>query len=220
MSGQSRDPLNRFFNEVTARSGLFGIPQQRMSEKEALLCLGVIVETGKKKMCEIIGISWEKLAADIKVFFLVVSEETLFNDPTFAFSLRLAFCNTAGAALEVKEDANEAFGNRIAEVFPDHLCVPIYKYAFAAILKDLKAGKGIVPPEEEIAKHFEERRKAAKPFMTDARPSMQPNRHTGTNTWMEPCPDCGLEKRLDKRTKRFNCKQCGFDQPYPFKPAS
>lgn len=38
----------------------------------------------------------------------------------------------------------------------------------------------------------------------------------GTETWLVSCPGCGLEKRVDRRTKRFRCKQCDFDQPFPF----
>ncbi len=220
MSGHTANPLDTFLREVAELSGMRPQPQ-RISEKEALICLEVYVETGKESCIKATEASPFEVDAAVKDLFKIIKEETLFTDPTFAFSLRLAYCNVVAEAIKEGKETESVFEARINETFPKELGERILEQFFENVRTDYAGGKEIVPTSEEIDKHFRERRKAIAPFAMQGRTAtLRQNRNTGTNTWMEPCPDCGLEKRLDKRTKRFNCKKCDFDQPYPFKPAS
>ena len=221
MLSQGSNPLDQFFREAVRRAGLFGNQSERISEQEALHYLGALVEHGKERWLETLreqNVPLPDPEGAITDLFSCINEDSLFTDPSFAFSLRLAMCKVTVVAIEEKKDWKELFSRRIDGIFPEELRKRIRRYVFANMLKDHDDGKSIVPSEEEVARHFEERRRAIEPFATQA-PIRSSARNLGTNTWMEACPNCGLKKRCDKRTRQFRCKPCGFDQPYPFKPA-
>ena len=222
MLSQGLDPLDRFFREAVRRAGLFGNQSERISEQEALHYLGVLVEHGKEQWLEFLleaNVSLPDPEGAIADLFACIKEDSLFTDPSFAFSLRLALCHVTLVAIEEKKDSRELFDRRIDEIFPEELRERIHRYVFGNLLKDHDEGKSIVPSQEEAARHFEERRKAVLGPSVAQALMRSSARNLGTNTWMEPCPNCGLEKRCNKRTRQFRCKPCGFDQPYPFKPA-
>lgn len=216
------DPLDLFFRQTVLRAGgLFGNQPERIGEQEALYCLGALVENGKKQWLEILreqNVPLPDPEGAIADLFACINEDSLFTDPSFAFSLRLALCNVTAVAIEEKKDWKELFNRRIDEIFPEELRERIHRHIFVNMLKDHDDGKSIVPSQEEIERHFKERRRALGPFV--AQIPMRSVRNLGTETWKEACPNCGVEKRCDHRTKRFLCKPCGFDQPYPFKLAS
>ena len=223
MLSQGLDPLDRFFREAVRRAGLFGNQSERISEQEALHYLGALVEQGKERWLETLreqNVPLPDPEGAITDLFSCINEDSLFTDPSFAFSLRLALCHVTLVAIEEKKDSRELFDRRIDEIFPEELRERIHRYVFANMLKDQDDGKSIVPSQEEAARHFEERRRAVRPLATQTPMRSSSGRNLGTNTWMEACPNCGLKKRCDKRTRQFRCKPCGFDQPYPFTPAS
>ncbi len=221
MSGQQLDPLNLFFRDVKRRArDLFGNQSEYISEQEALHYLGALVENGKGYWLEFLrkhNVYLPDPEGAIADLFACINEDSLFTDPSFSFSLRIALCRVTLGAIEEKGDFKALLHRQIDEIFPEELRERIYRYVLGDMFKDHDDGKNIVPSQEEVARHFEERRKTLGPFVTQT-----PTRsviNLGTDTWMEACPNCGLEKRCDKRTKRFRCKTCGFDQPYPFRPA-
>jgi len=222
VSNPGTDPLDRLFHEAIGRAGgLFGTQYERIGEQEALHYLGALVENGREHWLETLRTLHVPLpdpARTIAALFACIREESLFTDPSFAFSLRLALCDVTAAAMREKADAEELLRRRIDGVFPENLRRRIRLQVHEDVLKDHADGKDLVPSQEAIRRHFEERRKATSQSAT--RPPAQAVRNPGTDTWLEPCPGCGLEKRCDKKTKWFRCKPCGFDQAYPFESAS
>jgi len=200
----------------------------RLLEKEERLCyLGILVELGKGHCIAALRDAITQLSAEEAERLIAVSsipreeyEEVLFTDPSFAFSLRLTICKITSEEPNWKP----AFLKRLLEIFPGELAERLWVHAVYNITLDLKAGKDIVPSRDQINSHLEHRRQILLSHAPGrlqnrtGKPVMQ--RGSGTHTWIEPCPKCGLEKRCDAKTKNFRCKNCGFDQPYPFKPAS
>lgn len=222
MPRSESNPMGQFSAEVERRVGtLFGTQYERMGEQEALLYLGALIENGKEKWFAILrqeNVPLPDPEGAIAHLFTYIKEEALFTDPSFAFSLRLALCYATVVAIKEQGDSKALFRCRIDEIFPEDLCERIFQLAYDNILQDQKNGKEVVPSREEIDRHFAKRRGV---IISSVRQTVTRSvRHSGTDTWMEACPGCGLEKRCDHRTRRFHCKSCGFDQPYPFEPAS
>lgn len=232
MSAPEPDPLDLFFRQAVLRAGgLFGSRPAQIGKKEALLCLGLLVEVGRKRCIEVMrhqGISGKNIESVVEYLLAQTGETVLFTDESFAFSLRLAFYHAAIEAINqpAGEDKplEELLAHQINGIFPERLHDRILGHIYTNVIKDYgdDSLRKNVPSQTEIKKHLEERRIAFREALKETAPKIPtpPVIKHGTDTWMEPCPSCGVEKRCDKRTRRFHCKPCGFDQPYPFKPAS
>ncbi len=197
-----------------------------VEKEEALAYLGTLVEFGKEhwlatlrdENIQLPPGEPERIITD--TLTIIEDKEILFTNPSFAFSLRLAICKIASD----ERDWKPMFLKRLVKIFPEELADRLWVYAVHSIICDGKAGKDVVPSREQINAHLERRRQIIlshapeQPYIRTGNPMA--SRSLGTHTRLEKCPQCGLEKRCDAKTKRFRCKQCDLDQPYPFQPAS
>ena len=154
----------------------------------------------------------------ISDLFACVREEAFFTNPVFRFSLRLGVCRLLQQVVELDEPVEKwrtEFRELIWDIFPENLQMKIWDYTFDSLEKFQKL-IDVFPSDEERKQHQENRKKLV-PGQNTPQPQPLKQRFSkpGTDTWMVACPDCGTEKRCDKRTKRFRCKTegCDFDKP-------
>lgn len=141
---------------------------------------------------------WEEMRDVLAQLF---STEELVADDGFDANLKLLYGHFGGKMGRLFYEA------RLREFFPEEivqaLTVEVYSEVtekfeqFARVFLLQRAGTFLVPrPSQSVL--------------------VSTSRSQGTKTWFVSCPNCGTEKRVDHRTKRFRCKQCDFDQPFPF----
>ncbi|OHB22323.1 MAG: hypothetical protein A2939_04685 [Parcubacteria group bacterium RIFCSPLOWO2_01_FULL_48_18] len=188
-------------------------------EEFALCFLGILVETGKTALIKSATedrLTQEDTKIHIENLRRAVSEESYFKNQSFAVSLWIALAHTIATNKGVKPaELRRAFENRLSEIFPAPLAERLFRYTF----KVLEKRYGEVKSHEDAIRELEEHRKNRRAILTKygclSQISPTKTRLRGTDTWFVPCPQCKLEKRCDKNTKKFHCA-CGFKSAYPF----
>ncbi len=220
--------LDVFTRTVLSKSGL---ALAVIPEDLAILLLGTVVERGKGFFLEAIakeGILQAEGEKELRKLICSTKEGQLFVNPFFSFSLHLgiiAVVTDVEKTLDRELNHKElwaAFKIRLEDIFSQDLADRLFEYS----LHNFPFFKPQTPEEwkKKVAEHFEFREKTwGRYFGLGATPPLtQLKRHSGTETWLEPCPKCGLKKRCDKNTKNFRCNPpqgCGFNKPYPFPSA-
>ncbi|MBI2121891.1 MAG: hypothetical protein HYT98_02105 [Candidatus Sungbacteria bacterium] len=226
--------INNNNDEIRKRLIAYGILGQilqegrQQDEKFALYALGNMVETGKNQWVEFAreeGKSPAEVDSGILHFLGQLAEDDEFYlNPLFIMSLRIALIN-----LHARYGVGHALDHvheRLRAIFPKMLAQEIYEYFRDLLRREAESNQELYPDEEAVEKFQNERRKFMEACINspeyykkslkknnEARINMRP---AGTSTEIIPCPACHQEKRVDAATKRFHCKKCGFDRPYPF----
>lgn len=186
------------------------------AEQVALSKLGAIIEVlGTELKPE----DASKLREEAARLLDVVEHTQILHNPDILISLRLL------AIPIVSGKGNNwpgEFMQRLSQVFPlksvNALTLRTIKFAAMANQFDLQ----LAPTPMEMTDHM--RRREGKLTKTiEQRPHIPalraPGVNRGTDTELVPCPECGLEKRCDQKTKNFRCR-CGFASMYPFPAVS
>lgn len=195
------------------------------TEELALTILGFMVEIGKKRLTSDGTISAED-EPEIRKLLLCVNEESYFRDERFSFSLELGIVKAIAEAKTIlpRDPTTEELGTtlleRLQEIFPEDLARKLLIYALKNFVNGVHQPKSKEEFEEKIRKHFQQRQEIREKYYPADKISSRPTtpRLSGTDTWVVSCPQCGQEKRCDAKTKRFRCKKCSFDKPYPLNP--
>ena len=198
----------------------------RFTKEQAICYLGLTVENGKKAILENFFKSgillYEAAYTDfINRLITSVTEYNLLNDPDFAVSLQLAWIHLVSK----NPDWPPVLEDHLKEIFPaeltQKLLLKVLRWRKEEINRIRQEGE---KAKIQLGKEFEARLKAHYDHykrVIDA--ALNPNHpplystmpiQRGTPTQI-PCPNCGLKKRCDANTKRFRCKNCGFDKAYP-----
>ncbi|MDO8600605.1 MAG: hypothetical protein Q7R73_03235 [bacterium] len=209
--------------------GLKDLFQTRNYEAEEAICyLSLFLEYGtdifKKMATEQYHPAPEKLLHDeiAKILRSLPQQdpETIAREKRIATALRLTMFR------RITEDAKKwqaLFLTRLYEIFPRPDAEKICTIALEHLDNDLRlGGKEKAMFTQEALSEYRAWRKQILNIERKANraPFAAPQQlHTGTDTKLVPCPECGFKKRVGKDTKRFKCKNpkpCSFDQPYPF----
>ncbi len=211
-----------FTKAVLFRSGL-RVPI--ITEDVASCLIGSVIEIGKERFLAILaqdGVTAADGEMEFSKLLVGINKESLLSDPLFLFSIQLGMTDAVlnlEESLGRKLDGGEmrsAFKMRLDDILPPELADYIFKKFPVSSLY-----RPTTPQEwkEKVAKHFDDKeRRLAGPLGNQR----SQKKSSGTETRLVPCPECGLKKRCDDKTKRFNCKPpagCGFQSPYPI-PAS
>lgn len=197
---------------------LMGFPVRTVSPGLALLGLGVAIEAGREKMAEASGITLPEFALMLREAVMSAPERLLFEDFGFNLSLRIGIIRTM-AVTPKEESWREAFRKRLTEIFvgAPELAQRLADHALEKMDDDFRSGgvEKAAPTQDVLRAHYSMRRRLAEQPGPTLGPTTVAVRRRGTNSWLEPCPECDTKKRCFKNMKRFRC-ECGFDKPYPF----
>jgi len=178
-----------------------------MNHEEAVWTLATALEIGKEKVEEGGGEFLDYLEEAREVLGDEVS-----SIPEIRFGARLCLL------LRTKSGPQrlEQFVTAVIEIIPEQKYV---EELVVATVREFREGRNDEPVVRE--KEFEEYRKRQSQFISKILGKSEPipirprrKERRKTHTELVPCPDCGLEKRCDAKTKNFRCK-CGFESPFP-----
>ncbi|OHA64653.1 MAG: hypothetical protein A2667_02310 [Candidatus Wildermuthbacteria bacterium RIFCSPHIGHO2_01_FULL_47_27] len=207
---------------VFGRKALEHLGTNLMPEESAMILLGVVFELGKEFSLDVTqreGFTKEEAEQGLRKILLCINWESLLHDPHFSLSLYLgAFSAIDRAEKILGRKLNEveeltAIKMALDDIFPSTLSAKLFQH----FVKNGQSFSKLTDEEfkTRVNELYERRRKLfPRPDVPasyaggGARPV-----NRGTDTWLVPCPSCGLEKRCDAKTKRFSCK-CGLGKPY------
>lgn len=211
-------------------------PDKEEKEK-MIMCLCLVVENGMESFVTSIrehafGNPRQRAELEISKLVAFAGEKELFENPSFALSLRIAICKDFKNKGHGLEETEQTFLERLTNIFPQSLAERLFEHAMLSLHKNVTTGQEhIVPSKEKLKKHYakfkETKRRyeamgantslLASPSLGGPSRAKQTPKFTGTDTRIIACPaKCGRKKRMDAGTKTYRCP-CGFIEPYPLK---
>lgn len=148
---------------------------------------------------------WEELRVALPTLF---STEELLADPGFDTDLKLLYTHFGGKMGRVFFEA------RLREFFSKEVVETLVAKLYPEITEGLER-VARMQLMQHAAEFLDQRlSQVSQPVIATTNKT---DEHQGTETWLVPCPDCETEKRVDHRTKRYRCKNCGFNERFPFR---
>lgn len=212
MSREKEPHMNT--SSARATDALFFIPSQERQGKNPknIALLAILLAHGKEILVQQNGA--EEAREAIRELFLPFSNCTeLTENPFIQTGVRLAFLRILATKQPPKGGVLEALIGELVNLFPDaeEGFVTRLVIQFQEFLRDpaLSFEKKRREDEANLREVIETARNAVGPYTEKIQP-----RNLGTETFLIPCHACGINKRCDRRTRRFRCKVCGFEASF------